>query len=298
MSVEDKALIPKLCMPGAEKLAARIKECLLEKPVGGTVTLGTSTQSQANRPVKPVYTASVQQKVKTRAAHDVMTKHIAHVAELAVAHQQKLMERRRLVVEMANRMSSPHGRHDSNGTASTLGSLGRSASFGLSDLDDSEDEVDEGLDIRLSAGSAPASAAVSRVNSKKTDVVSAPVPAPAPPVLPSLEKAKSAPPPAASAASNKPAAAPVPMANSRRSILPPAMGNMGTAVTALVPPPPPAKVIMMSKQPLSGNDSEEFLNRFILTQVHNVCSNVQHKVAVVVLLLSLRGPRLLCKNVL
>lgn len=289
MSVEDKALIPNLCMPGADKLAARIKECLLEKPTTSTVILGSSAHSQSSRPAKPVYTASVQQKMKTRAAHDVMTKHIAHVAELAVAHQQKLIERRKLVIEMANRMSSPHhaGRPDPSGSLGSLGSLGRSASFGLEDLESSEDELDDVQDaISISSGG-PTPAGSNKPKAHNSVPAQAPTSTTAATAL--HDKVKSPAPPASSASSSgssgktgtsataasATAGSTAAASNSRRNILPPTMGNMGTmgtAVTALVPPAPPSKVILMSKQPLAGNNSEEFLNRFILTQVRAVIS--------------------------
>jgi hypothetical protein len=104
LSVEDRANIPHLCMPGAHALSTKIKECLSDKP-GSVVTISSAHNNTSTAARKPVYTASLAQRAKTRAAHDAMTKHLANVADMAVAHQEKLLEQRRKIIEMADRMS-------------------------------------------------------------------------------------------------------------------------------------------------------------------------------------------------
>lgn len=99
MSTDDKAQLDHICMPGAHSIASKLKECLTDR--GSVVTI--SSTASAVRP-KPLYTASLAQKVKTRAAHDMLTRHIAGIADQAVAHHQKILDRKKAVAETADRL--------------------------------------------------------------------------------------------------------------------------------------------------------------------------------------------------
>ena len=180
MDIDDKPTIPTLCMPGADVLCSRLKECLNDKPKN-TVMLHNLQLSHSTVRPKPVYTASVQQKLKTRAAHDITTKHIRSVAAAAVAHQQKLLDRRKLVVEMANRMSQPNSPSANlSGHPMSLSEANRQNTFGTADLDVS-DEEDEEEDEGFGSSKSPSPRGTSpRTNSNASSTAPSNAPSNAP----------------------------------------------------------------------------------------------------------------------
>lgn len=289
MDIDDKPLVRDLCMPGADTLASRIKECLSDRNTSSGVSI-SSTQVRN----KPVYTASVQQKLKTRAAHDIMTKHIRSVAALAVAHHQKLLERRKLVVEMANRMSHSVKKNNNGFNAQ----LNRSASFGTADMELSEDDDEEdsaSQKDRLTNGHARTFSAASVSSGTGTGTSNGN----------GVLSAMSSPLPVTTVTTANPPTAAASMAAAFGKVLRPSgldnsstdrtkadlanvanVANAGAnrarsillpAVNALSQiPAPSSKLVYMSKQPLEGNNTEEFLNRFIQTQVRHVVHTFVH----------------------
>jgi hypothetical protein len=286
LSVEDQAQIPHLCMPGAHTLATKMKECL-----GGSGGSGSSGGAQMSLSTnaaarKPVYTSTVAQRQKTRAAHDVMTKHIASIADMAVAHQQKQLAQRRKIQEMADRMTK-------DPRAAMMTNWGMGYSFGGDDgegdgegSDDSFDEVDDPLSPRAAgagaAGGSSGHAAMNvstHSNSSGTTTQSS--------VAAAFGKVLR---PRGASEQDDSQGADRPVTSRAMSILGrPAAGtgnNSGTGlngfgtlvqgggvggVGAAAAAAPPSKLIAMSKQTLKSRNKEEFLNRFLLTQVCMQC---------------------------
>lgn len=259
MSVEDKPQLPHLCMPGADILATKIKECLSERNTTGAVVISSvgHSNSTPRAGAKPVYTASLVQRAKTRAAHDVMSKHISHIADLAMAHQRKVHDRQRLVVELADRMTAQFG---SSAMFGKTGGVYGQDSFEEGDDDDLEEGEDDD-DLPLSSGGANSSAlaalgigGVLRPRGATTGSNDAEL-------LDRNFSSHSAP-GGSSSSSNG-------MAVQRKmSIKMPQMNvNAIQALGQSQGPQISSKLVCMSKQTLKGHNREDFLDRFIRTQV-------------------------------
>lgn len=283
LSADDRAAIPYLCMPGAHALASKIKECLSDR-TGSVVTISGAAHSTAPR--KPVYTASLAQRAKTRTAHDAMTRHIASIADMAVAHQQKLIERRRKVVELADRMA-----RDPKAAAAATGSpRQRVSSFGADDHegsgeDDSGDEtVHQFRQLTLSGAHVNNSSGTHALNisnhstsstgSRTTTAASTTQSS----VAAAFSKVLRPRAPSDQDVDNNSSSTSADRATThqqgRKSIL----GRPAGLNSLTVPPgaagsgsgagtPSSSRLIAMSKQSFKGYNKEEFLDKFLRTQV-------------------------------
>jgi hypothetical protein len=318
--VDDKRLIPDLCMPGADALARRIKACLSDhntKPAGATKWslsgltgasaggagggggvggggmggihggVGTSSSSSSSSSssaygprAKPVFTATIQQKLKTRAAHDIMTKHIASVADMAVAHQKELLDRRRAVLELANQMTG------AGGSAPRMPGPGVSnqpINWAQHEDDTGDDDEDDGLypftnnssrnfnrqptsnngsgSGSSSLATAAAAAAVGSSSASHNNSANSGTQWHRGGSHGDMDVSTSSAGGGGGSGSSSGAGR---QPQQRRSLVP---QQLKDNVQALTHPGVHNKMLLMSKQPLEGNNTQEFLNRFILTQV-------------------------------
>jgi hypothetical protein len=263
IATEDKDQLDHLCMPGADALSTKIKNCLADRTASGAVQISTVHNSTNTARAKPVYTASLVQRAKTRAAHDVMTKHIASIAAQAVAHHQKLLDRRRLIVEMADKLSPHRVTRDP-----ALGSVWEQGqSFGADDLEGDESE-DEDFPISPSGVN---TARTSMNTSTHSTSSNGPAPSGISAAFGKVLRPRNSNDVDAEAerAGNDRQSLGGGAGKKRMSIMQPASAAVQKINNTLVPvpPAPPNRLLHMSKQSFKGRNKEEFLNRFILTQV-------------------------------